>query len=202
VLAKGSVSAYVGGSPREARCWARAYPQMVEMGSATGRENVAEITAGIGLDRMELHTETAASPARKRRLWTAQHVDGRTRGAKRARAIAAELARGWDGITPVQRQMLDRAAMLTALSEDLLARRLGGQPVSFDELLRAEGCAKRAVRAVLAERPVPPAPPRFSPMKVLREEAAKKKAKANAGKEAQREAVTEKALPDEHPTTD
>jgi hypothetical protein len=154
---------------------------------------------------MEMHTNIAAGPAvkrsRKTRLWTARHVDGRTRGAKRARAIAAELARGWDGMTPVQRQMLDRAAMLTALSEDLLARRLAGQPVSFDELLRLEAVAKRAVRAVLAERPEPPAPPRFSPMKALREEAARK-AQANAGKEAQREAVTEKALPNEHPTTD
>jgi hypothetical protein len=129
---------------------------------------------------MELRNEMVAVPARKRRLWTAQNVDGRTRGAKRARAIAAELARGWDGIAPVQRQMLDRAAMLIALSEDLLARRLAGQPISFDELLRSEGCAKRALRAVLAERPVPPAPPRFSPMKVLREEAAKK-AKAEKG---------------------
>jgi hypothetical protein len=153
---------------------------------------------------MELHTDTTVSPAAKRsrktRLWTAQHVDGRTRGAKRARAIAAELARGWDGITPVQRQMLDRAAMLTALSEDLLARRLAGQPVPFDELLRLEAVAKRAVRAVLAERPEKPPAPRFSPMKALREEAARK-AQAIAGKEA-REAVTEKALPDEHPTTD
>jgi hypothetical protein len=152
---------------------------------------------------MELRTDTAASPvakrSRKTRLWTAQHVDGRTRGAKRARAIAAEFARGWDGITPVQRQMLDRAAMLTALSEDLLARRLAGQPVSFDELLRAEGCAKRAIRAVLAERPEPPAPPRFSPMKVLRE--ARKAQQANAGKEAQGEAVTEKEpAPNEHAT--
>jgi hypothetical protein len=107
--------------------------------------------------------------------------------------ILHELARGWDGITPVQRQMLDRAAMLTALSEDLLARRLAGQPISFDELLRSEGCAKRALKAVLAERPEPPAPPRFSPMKVLREaEAARKAQQANAGKEAQGEAVTEK----------
>jgi hypothetical protein len=84
--------------------------------------------------------------------------------------------------------MLDRAAMLIALSEDLLARRLAGQPISFDELLRSEGCAKRALRSILAERPKPPTPPRFSPMKVLREEAAKK--------------ATEKALPNEHPATD
>jgi hypothetical protein len=129
---------------------------------------------------MEMHTETAASPARKRGLWTAQHVDGRTRGAKRARAIAAELARGWDGMTPVQRQMLDRAAMLTALSEDLLARRLAGQPVSFDELLRLEAVAKRAVRAVLAERPEKPPPPPFSPMRAVREAARKA---SQAGKE-------------------
>jgi hypothetical protein len=152
---------------------------------------------------MELRTDMAASPAvkrsRKTRLWTAQHVDGRTRGAKRARAIAAELARGWDGMTPVQRQMLDRAAMLTALSEDLLARRLAGQPVSFDELLRAEGCAKRAIKAVLAERPQPPAAPRFSPMKALREEAARKAQQANAGKEAQREATADEEPLHEHP---
>jgi hypothetical protein len=41
--------------------------------------------------------------------------------------------------------------MLAAHAEDLAARRLAGQLVSFDELLRAEGCARRAVRGVLAE---------------------------------------------------
>jgi hypothetical protein len=155
---------------------------------------------------MELYTETAAGSAvkrsRKTRLWTAQHVDGRTRGSKRARAIARELESAFGvGITAVQRQSIARASMLTALAEDLLARRLAGQPVSLDELLRAEGCAKRAIRAVLAECPEKPPAPRFSPMKVLREEAAKK-AQANAGTEAQREATTEKALPNEHPTAD
>jgi hypothetical protein len=107
---------------------------------------------------MEMHTDTAVIPAVKRspkaRLLTAGHLDGRTRGSKRARSLAAELACGWDGITEVQRQAVERAGMLCALAEDLLARRLAGQPVSLDELLRAEGCAKRAVRAVIAERPV------------------------------------------------
>jgi hypothetical protein len=46
--------------------------------------------------------------------------------------------------------------MLAALAEDLAARRLAGQPVSFDELLRVEGVAKRAIRAVLAECPPQP----------------------------------------------
>jgi hypothetical protein len=151
---------------------------------------------------MEMQTNIAADPvvkrSRKTRLWTAQHIDGRTRGAKRARAIAAELARGWDGITPVQRHAIERAAMWCAIAEDLAARRLAGQLIPLDDVLRAEGVAKRAVKAVLAERPEPPAPPRFSPMKALREEAARKA----RGKEAQREAVTEKAPPNEHPATD
>jgi hypothetical protein len=151
---------------------------------------------------MELRIDMAdmapnAAAKRSRRLLTAEHLDGRTRGGKRARALAAELARGWDGITSVQRQAVERAAMLTVLAEDLLARRLAGQPIPFDELLRTEACAKRAIRAVLAERPALPAPPRFSPMKVLREEAARKA----QGTEAQREAI-EKAPPNEHPATD
>jgi hypothetical protein len=155
---------------------------------------------------MEMHTDMAVDPVTKRgrkmrRLLTAGHLDRRTRGVKRAHAIAAELERGWDGITPVQRQAIGRAAMLCAIAEDAVARRLSGEPIPISDVLRAEGVAKRAVRAVLAERPVPPAPPRFSPMKVLREEAARK-AQANAGKEAQREAVTEKAPPNVHPAAD
>jgi hypothetical protein len=151
---------------------------------------------------MEMRADIAADPAvkrsRKTRLWTAQHLDGRTRGSKRARALAAELARGWDGITTVQQQAVERASMLCALAEDLAARRLAGQLIPLDDVLRAEGVAKRAVKAVLAERPEPPAPPRFSPMKALREEAARKA----QGTEAQRGAATEKAPPNEHPTTD
>jgi hypothetical protein len=153
---------------------------------------------------MELRTDMAAGLAvkrsRKTRLWTAQHVDGRTRGAKRARAIAAELARGWDGITPVQRQAIGRAAMLCAIAEDAVARRLSGEPIPISDVLRTEGVAKRAVRAVLAERPEPPPAPRFSPMRVLREaEAARKAQQANAGTEAQREATTDEEPLHEHP---
>jgi hypothetical protein len=144
---------------------------------------------------MEMHTDMAVDPVTKRgrktrRLLTAGHLDRRTRGVKRARTIAAELERGWDGITPVQRQAIERASMLSALAEDLLARRLTGQPVSLDELLRAEGCAKRAIRAVLAERPEPPAPARFSPMKAVREAEAARKA---AGTEAQGAVTKEEA---------
>jgi hypothetical protein len=148
---------------------------------------------------MELRNEMVAVPARKRRLWTAQHIDRRTRGSKRARVLAAELERGWDGITTVQRQAIGRAAIWCAIAEDLAARRLAGQLIPLDDVLRAEGVARRGIRAVLAERPKPPVPPRFSPMKVLRE--ARKAQQANAGKEAQGEAVTEKEpAPNEHAT--
>jgi hypothetical protein len=126
---------------------------------------------------MELRTEITASPAAKRgrRMLTPSHLDRRTRGAKRARSIAAELERGFGGeITPVQRQAIGRAGMWCAIAEDLAARRLAGQLIPLDDVLRAEGVAKRAVKAVLAERPEPPTPPRISPMKVLREEAARK----------------------------
>jgi hypothetical protein len=89
---------------------------------------------------------------------TAAHLDRRTRGGKRARKLAAELARGFGtGITEMQRRACEQAGMLAALAEDLAARRLAGQPVPFDELLRAEGVAKRAIRAVLDECPAPPA---------------------------------------------
>jgi hypothetical protein len=144
---------------------------------------------------MELRTEMVTSPAAKRgrRLLTARHLDGRTRGGKRARKLAAELARGFGaGITEVQRRACEQAGMLAALAEDLAARRLAGQLVSFDELLRAEGCAKRAIRAVLAERPAPPAAPRFSPMKAVREAEAARKA-AQPGTATKNEALDEHA---------
>jgi hypothetical protein len=132
---------------------------------------------------METHTDIAAGPAAKRspkaRLLTASHLDGRCRASKRARAIAAELQAGFgDEITKVQRQACERAAVLSVLAEDLVMRRLAGQPVSLDELLRVEGVAKRAIRAVLAECPVKPA--RARGLEIARqrwaEEAAKKAA--------------------------
>jgi hypothetical protein len=90
-------------------------------------------------------------------LFTVRHLDGRSLAYRRARAIATELAAGFGAeITKVQRQTVERAAVLCAIAEDLSARRLAGQPVPMDELLRAEAVAQRAVRVILAERPVKP----------------------------------------------
>jgi hypothetical protein len=82
----------------------------------------------------------------KRKLVTVRDIDGRTRGAKRARQIAAELIASFGPqITKTQKQATMRAAMFCALAEDLAARRLAGQAVSLDELIRMEGVARRAV---------------------------------------------------------
>src|ERR1700730_15252186 len=67
---------------------------------------------------MEMHTDMMVTPAAKRspkaRLLTAGHLDGRTRAAKRARAVAAELEAGFGNeITERQRQDIGRAAAFT-----------------------------------------------------------------------------------------
>jgi hypothetical protein len=108
--------------------------------------------------------QRSARPRRVRRLvagpstlFTVRHLDGRSLAYRRARAIATELAAGFGvEITKVQRQTVERAAVLCAIAEDLATRRLAGQPVPMDELLRAEGVARRAVRAIVAERPLKP----------------------------------------------
>jgi hypothetical protein len=147
---------------------------------------------------MESRTEMVTSPAAKRgrRLLTARHVDGRTRGGKRARKLAAELVGGFGtGITEVQRRACEQAGMLAALAEDLAARRLAGQAISFDELLRAEGVAKRAIQAIVAERPAKPAAARVLELRRQRwadqERVKKAQAKAKA-----KEAATNIESPD------
>jgi hypothetical protein len=88
-----------------------------------------------------------------RRALTANEIDGRTHAGVRLRKIAAELAAGFDTVTPVRRAAIQRAALLCVIAEDLAARCLAGFPVSMDELLRAEGCAKRAVADIQAAWP-------------------------------------------------
>jgi hypothetical protein len=105
-------------------------------------------------------------------LFTVRHLDGRSLAYRRARAIATELAAGFGAeITGVQRQAVERAALLCAIAEDLAARRLAGQSIPMDELLRAEGVARRAVRAIVAERPVKPAAARVLELRRQRWEA-------------------------------
>jgi hypothetical protein len=97
-------------------------------------------------------------PDRKLRLHTIHHLDGRSIAARRARAVVKELVNTLGGpaaITPAQRQACERAGMYAAIAEDLAARKLAGLSVCGDELFRAEGVARRAVQAILANRPEP-----------------------------------------------
>jgi hypothetical protein len=126
-------------------------PQPVAAWNVAGSlPDAAHVTGG----KRRYQRRLAASPST---LFTVRHLDGRSLAFRRARAIAAELAAGFGAeITRVQQQAVERAAVLCAIAEDLSVRRLGGQPVPIDEVLRAEGVARRAVRAIVAERPAKP----------------------------------------------
>jgi hypothetical protein len=81
-------------------------------------------------------------------------LDGRSSVVIRCKEIIRELeatARG--PITPLRRRSIERAALMVVLAEELAARQLQGEPIPLDAVLRAEGVARRAVKAVLAERP-------------------------------------------------
>jgi hypothetical protein len=87
----------------------------------------------------------------KARLRTLESLDGRTIGARRAKELAkgfaAELAAG--GLTATQRLAIERAAQLVAVAEDARVRRLAGDPsVTLDDVVRTDGAASRAVRAL------------------------------------------------------
>jgi hypothetical protein len=104
---------------------------------------------------METQAATAAGGPPKRshhkRLLTAAQLDGRTRAGLRVRQIVSELSGGLKNISPVRRAAIERAAMACVIAEDLAARKLAGLPVNMDELLRADGVARRAVAAIKAE---------------------------------------------------
>jgi hypothetical protein len=98
------------------------------------------------------------SRIRRLMLHSVHDLDGRSRAARRAKAVVADLVQalgGPDAVTPAQRQACERAAMLCAIADDLAARQLAGLSVTLDEVLRADGTARRAVRAILANRPEP-----------------------------------------------
>ena len=120
---------------------------------------MSEITAELPADGrpMEGRSVADSTPIRPRshsrlgrlKLKTVADLDGRTRAARRARAVVAELVKalgGPDAVSPGQRQACERAGMLTAIAEDLAARQLAGLPVTLDEVLRA-GVARRSVQA-------------------------------------------------------
>jgi hypothetical protein len=66
---------------------------------------------------------SARSRARKARLRTLDHLDQRTRAAKRAKALAATYEAALGGrLTDVQREAVRAAAAAVAIAEDAQAR--------------------------------------------------------------------------------
>jgi len=96
--------------------------------------------------RPEPNRQTAG----KVRLVTTGDLDGRTVAARRSRELAATFAAELDpsgNLTPTQRLAVERAATLTAVSEDAQTRRLAGDhSVSLEDLVRIDNAARRAVR--------------------------------------------------------
>jgi hypothetical protein len=93
----------------------------------------------------------AAGARRKAHLHTLETLDGRTVAARRANELAGvfEADMGAAGKTAGGRMAARRAAVLVAIAEDTAARRLAGEAdVSVDDVVRADGAASRAIRAL------------------------------------------------------
>ena len=121
-----------------------------------------------------MQSNTAQMPARsapvaprKPQLCTLETLDGRTVAARRANELAAAFERdmGAAGTMASGKLAARRAAVLTAVAEDVAARRLAGDAaVSVDDVVRSDGVASRAVRALnikpaASARPRLPLPP-------------------------------------------
>jgi hypothetical protein len=110
----------------------------------------------------EMPTRSSPSREGKRRLFTIDHLDGRTIAARRARELMATFSAGLGGtLTAGQSLAIGRAAQLVALAEDARARRLDGDmTVTLEDLVRIDNSASRAVRQLgIPEAAAPTTPP-------------------------------------------
>jgi hypothetical protein len=112
-------------------------------------------------DNAEIPAESPPSRQGKQRLCTIDSLDGRTRAAKRARELASNFETELGGVLTVsQRLAVDRAAALTAISEDAQARRLAGDiGVSLEDIVRTTNAAHRAVKELGIKPAGAPKPP-------------------------------------------
>jgi hypothetical protein len=104
-------------------------------------------------------TMTARSPAdttpTRRRI---QRIDGRSKAAKRAKALAAgfiaQIGSGADDAATLA--AVQKAAELVVVSEAMRARALRGESVDLSELVKVQGVADRGVRALNLPKQLPP----------------------------------------------
>jgi hypothetical protein len=79
-------------------------------------------------------------------------VDGRLRAARRVKALTAAFLTQLDATDPVTLAAVKKAAELVAVAEDLRRRALQGDVIDLGEMVKVEGVADRAVRALAIDR--------------------------------------------------
>jgi hypothetical protein len=96
--------------------------------------------------------QMTVTSAPKARLLTLRHLDGRTAAVRKVRGILRTLqAELGHKPSNVQRAAMERAAAMMAIAEDARARILAGDPsVSMTDVTRADNCARRAMRDLVA----------------------------------------------------
>ena len=94
------------------------------------------------------HTDTVPTARRIAR------VDGRSKAAKRVKELAASyIARlGGRNVDAATLAAIQKAAELAALAEELRGRALRGEAVDLGEMVKVEGVADRAARALGLDR--------------------------------------------------
>lgn len=97
-------------------------------------------------DATKLDAESAPLASSKVRLCTLEHLDGRTRAAKRAHELIAAFESDLGGkLSSVDRLAVRRASVLVALAENAAAKELAGETTDIDLLVRINNAARRAV---------------------------------------------------------
>jgi hypothetical protein len=87
-----------------------------------------------------------------------RHLDGRTMAVAKARRLAAEFKRNLGGeLSEGQRMICDHAASLAVIAEDAQSRWLRGEPISLEQIVRAQRIARLAAKDVrlMRKRPRP-----------------------------------------------
>jgi hypothetical protein len=92
----------------------------------------------------------------KVRLIGLRHLDNRTRASRRARKLAAALEAEIGGdLSEGDKLAVERAAVLATIAQDAEARRLRGESVPLDDIVRTSRLARLALADVrkLRKRP-------------------------------------------------
>jgi hypothetical protein len=101
-------------------------------------------------DVRQIDALSARTRRHRARHRTVEDLDKRSRAGRRAAQLMRQFEVALGGnLTDGQRLAVSRAAVMTAIAEDARVRRLNGAPdVTLDDLVRLDGAANRAVRAL------------------------------------------------------